>query len=169
MKITLVQAEIHEAIEAYIRSQITVNEGMKIEINLRATRGEEGTTAEIDIFPVEEEPEVQVETSVAGTAVARKPRGPNKPKPSPEQEAPVVTQNKPVLEPVTHSETETAPATNEAVADVPVSDDPEPGSEAALAAEAARTEPVADPEAAPEAPKRQSLFGGLNKANTKND
>ena len=49
MKITINQAEIEEAITKHILSQITVKEGMNINIDLRATRGAEGFQADIDI------------------------------------------------------------------------------------------------------------------------
>jgi hypothetical protein len=51
MRITIVQSEIEEAIRNHILDQITVNEGMEIDIKLRATRGAEGYQADIDIHP----------------------------------------------------------------------------------------------------------------------
>ncbi|QWY83516.1 holliday junction resolvase RusA-like protein [Rhizobium phage RHph_X2_28B] len=51
MQITIVQSEIEAAITAYIKSQITVNENMDVNIELRATRGAEGFQAVIDIVP----------------------------------------------------------------------------------------------------------------------
>lgn len=51
MKITIVETEIHEAIRAHINSQIAVKAGHDITIELRATRGEEGFIANIDISP----------------------------------------------------------------------------------------------------------------------
>ena len=49
MKITINQAEIEAAITAYIMSQVSIKEGQKINIELKATRGAEGYSAEIDI------------------------------------------------------------------------------------------------------------------------
>ncbi|AHC56579.1 hypothetical protein JJJA_0063 [Achromobacter phage JWDelta] len=49
MQITLVQSEIEQALKNYINEQVNVKEGMEIVIVLKATRGEEGTTAVIDI------------------------------------------------------------------------------------------------------------------------
>lgn len=49
MKIQLVQSEIELAISNYIRETITVNDGMSITMELRATRGAEGFQADIDI------------------------------------------------------------------------------------------------------------------------
>lgn len=51
MQITLVQAEIEQALTEYIHRQINVREGMHIEIDLAATRGQQGFTAMIDIVP----------------------------------------------------------------------------------------------------------------------
>lgn len=49
MRITLVQAEIDQAIVNYINSQVNVKDGMSITVDLSATRGENGFTATIDI------------------------------------------------------------------------------------------------------------------------
>lgn len=51
MQITIVQAEIEEAITSYIKSQIAVNEDQEITMDLRAGRGAEGYTATINITP----------------------------------------------------------------------------------------------------------------------
>lgn len=49
MRIIIVQAEIEAAIKAYILTQIAVKEGQEITIDFKATRGEDGATAEINI------------------------------------------------------------------------------------------------------------------------
>lgn len=49
MKIILVQAEIELAIRAYVLTQIAVKEGQDIYIDFKNTRGDDGTTAEINI------------------------------------------------------------------------------------------------------------------------
>lgn len=49
MQITLNQDEIVEAIEAYVRRQITISPSQDIAIDLRAGRGENGFTATLDI------------------------------------------------------------------------------------------------------------------------
>lgn len=49
MQIIIVQSEIETAIRNHILSQITVNEGTEINIDLSATRGAEGFKATIDI------------------------------------------------------------------------------------------------------------------------
>lgn len=51
MKITINQAEIEAAIIAMVSSTMTVNPGNTISVDLRATRGEGGYSAEIDISP----------------------------------------------------------------------------------------------------------------------
>lgn len=51
MQITITQAEIETAIRNYTLALIAVREDMRIDIELRATRGAEGYTAVIDISP----------------------------------------------------------------------------------------------------------------------
>jgi hypothetical protein len=51
MQITIVQTEIEEAIRNRILDQISVREGMRIDIDLKATRGPEGYQAVINIVP----------------------------------------------------------------------------------------------------------------------
>lgn len=53
MQITINQTEIEAAIKAHILSQINIKEGHDISITLKATRGDDGTTAIIDITPSE--------------------------------------------------------------------------------------------------------------------
>lgn len=172
MKITITQPEIHQAIEAFIRGQISINEGMKVEINLRATRGEDGATAEIDIVPDQPEPAPE---PVKATRAPRQPKAttdatspttaPNVGKTSKPLEVAEDTAGKANAN-VARSinDAPTADVAEEAAiidANAPV-DEPEPNSEEALAAEAAATEPEerAQDEAAP---ARTSLFGGLKK------
>ena len=54
MQITIVQSEIEQAIIDHIKTQVSVKEGMAIEVTLRATRGDEGFQAAINIFPESE-------------------------------------------------------------------------------------------------------------------
>lgn len=54
MQIIIAQAEIEQAIINYIHSQINVKDGMSISVDLKATRGDQGTTAIIDIVPTTE-------------------------------------------------------------------------------------------------------------------
>lgn len=51
MRITLNQEEIEEAIEKLILDQVDVPDDIRIDIDLKATRGDEGYTAEIDLLP----------------------------------------------------------------------------------------------------------------------
>ena len=51
MQITITQTEIELAITDYIKSQINVRDGMEIKIDIKATRGDQGMTAMIDIVP----------------------------------------------------------------------------------------------------------------------
>ena len=53
MQITITQAEIETAIRNYTLALIAVREDMRIDIELRATRGAEGYTAVIDINPTD--------------------------------------------------------------------------------------------------------------------
>lgn len=61
MKITLVQAEIEEAIRAFVLSRMSINDGMRLQIDLAATRGSTGFTADVDVVP-------EVETAPLGVA-----------------------------------------------------------------------------------------------------
>lgn len=49
MQITIVQSEIETAIRNYVMEQVNVKEGKRIDIDLKATRGDSGYTAEITI------------------------------------------------------------------------------------------------------------------------
>ena len=49
MQITIAQAEIELAITDFITSQINIREGMRIDVDISATRGVNGFTAIIDI------------------------------------------------------------------------------------------------------------------------
>ena len=49
MKFVLVEAEIKQAIQEYVSKLITVAPGATIDIDVKATRGADGVTAEIDV------------------------------------------------------------------------------------------------------------------------
>lgn len=164
MQLTIVQSEINTAIERFVRSMIKLEDNVRIDIQLRATRGEEGATAIIDIVeataeepardpaPVEPKP-LAIEETVRK---ARKPRTTtpaNEPAPSNERPpadtpsqlvAPAEEEEVPVpagsVEPNEEEEVET-PAASEAVE--------EENEERA-------NEPVAET-------PRQSLFAGLSR------
>ena len=157
MKIQLVQSEIELAISNYIRETITVNEGMVITMELRATRGAEGFQADIDI-------------SRAGTAVvaAETPAA-----------RPAVARAAPKSATVGRLTTQAAqrPAATPAVAQPPAVEpdeqqtpvDSEPQVEEPAKTDDVDAEPAADPVAQPapetEAPKpvARSLFSNLSR------
>jgi hypothetical protein len=57
MRVILIQSEIEQAIKDYVLGQLAVADGMDIAISLKAGRGEEGFTADIDFTKkVEEAP-----------------------------------------------------------------------------------------------------------------
>ena len=134
MQITLVQTEIETAIRNYIHSQIVVKEGMKIDIILKATRGDEGTTAIIDITP-----EGQVPASAASAPVAA---------PVQKKVVPVVAAQTKAAEP--ELEPEPMPEKAEPV-------EAEPCPELADGVAPVEAEPASDPT------PRKSLFGNLSK------
>lgn len=133
MQITIVQSEIEAAIRKYIQEQIVVRDGMKIEIDLRATRGDAGFMATIDIVPEN---------------TAAKPR--TEPPPAPAPRATVATTTKPAA-------TQSAPAPESAEALV-VEADPAP---AQVDEPATTAETMAEAPAPAPAPK--SLFANLKK------
>lgn len=49
MQITLNQAEIMSALDAFVRKQITISDDQKIDIDMKAGRGENGYSAELSI------------------------------------------------------------------------------------------------------------------------
>ena len=69
MQITLVQHEIETALRNYVTSLLNVREGHRIDITLKATRGEDGSTAVIDIVPDNTVAVGQAVISSAATAV----------------------------------------------------------------------------------------------------
>lgn len=74
MQITIVQTEIEEAIRNYILGQISVHENHRIDIDLKATRGEQGFQAVIDIVPNDDKPsgsKAPTATKAAPAAVAK--------------------------------------------------------------------------------------------------
>lgn len=75
MQVTLVQSEIESALTDYVNNIMSVKEGMGISVTFKATRGEEGATAIIDILPVDEKKAVAAEPVKRETA---KSTGPGK-------------------------------------------------------------------------------------------
>lgn len=147
MQITIVQTEIETAIRNYILGQITVRENQRIDIDLKATRGDQGFQAVIDIRPENDGPQ--------GT--------------KPKAAAPAA---KPATAPVTIGK---GPATKAAEAKVETKVEAETVAESKAAAEETaqdNTKAETLPEAteatetnSDEAPKEapRSIFGGLRK------
>lgn len=142
MQITLVQTEIETAIRNYIHSQIVVKDGMKIDIILKATRGDEGTTAIIDITP---ENQATTPTPVVAPALTAIQKKVSTPVP------PIVKVEEPKQEPVAEPEPESVP-----VVDV----DPVPAPKAPTQVDESASEAESDSE---DAAPRKSLFSGLSK------
>lgn len=109
MQITLNQDEIIHAIKSYVCSQINVAEGQDIEIDLKATRGETGFTAVLNIVPAKlntvstpvsaKKASAVVATSTAPKAASGSPFK----KPAPVEEAKA---EEPETEPETESQSE---------------------------------------------------------------
>jgi len=74
MQITIVESEIKQAISDFIQTQISINDDMKITVDLKATRGDSGMQAVIDISPYSEEP-VAAPKKASTASDASKPRG----------------------------------------------------------------------------------------------
>lgn len=162
MQLTLVQVEIEEAIRAYVNEQINVREGMRIDIDLKATRGAEGYQAFIDIVPettvrTQREPEVQQEAEQLQTQAPVQ-----APKAVAKAAAPIATTRRkiaPVVEPeVQIAGAMTAETSNEVEEDTDRAPAQALDAEPDMSAEAGEPTPV--PVAAP-----RSLFGGLTRPN----
>lgn len=139
MQITLIQSEIEQALKNYINDIMSVKDGMEIEIQLKATRGEEGTTAIIDIVP--QKPKAA--------------RGGRSSGEIPAKAEPVKAATAPV-------KAEPAQAVAESVAEAEA-DDAEQVAEQAQEPEAQEPAPVEAEQAPAEEAPRKSLFAGLSK------
>lgn len=138
MQITLIQSEIEQALKNYINDIMSVKDGMEIEIQLKATRGEEGTTAIIDIVP--QKPKAARGGRSSGEI-------PAKAEPVKAAAAPVKADPAPVAESVAEAE----------------ADDAEQVAEQAQEPEALEPAPVEAEQAPAEEAPRKSLFAGLSK------
>lgn len=157
MQIILTENEIKQAIEQFVFKSMNINDDKAIDIDIKATRGADGTTAVIDILDREgETPEpMKQETKDTPAPTKRKP-GP-KPKaekveetPEPEPEEPAETQTQPDFE--EDSEETTAPETTK---EETVEED-----------DGTVVDPVeeeAEKEAPAEPATKKSLFAGLSK------
>ena len=139
MQITLIQSEIEQALKNYINDIMSVKDGMEIEIQLKATRGEEGTTAIIDIVP--QKPKATRGSRTSGEI-------PAKPEPVKAAAAPAKAEPEPVAESVAEAEADDAEQVGEQVIEPEGQEPAQAEPESAVPAE--------------EAP-RKSLFAGLSK------
>lgn len=158
MQIIIVQAEIEEAIEARIREQLVIQEGFRVDIELKATRGEEGYQAMIDIVPANAERKARTEEAPIQTAVT-KAKGttaaPRAPKAVTKAAIPAVAEEPPIsaVAQATELAEDEAPFDNAVdVAAAPI--------EPAVTAEAAVESNEEETPVAP-ATKRPSLFGNM--------
>lgn len=146
MQITLIQSEIEQALKNYINDIMSVKDGMEIEIQLKATRGEEGTTAIIDIVPQKTKPAraARVSGETSGKSDTVRAAAPAKVDPAP---AVAEADPAPVAESVAEAE----------------ADDAEQVAEQAQEPEALEPAPVEAEQAPAEEAPRKSLFAGLSK------
>ena len=145
MQITISEFEIKSAIRTFIHDQIKINPGMKIEIDLKATRGAEGATAIIDIVPDQLTGQM--------TAAVQEPK---------KEKAEPIAEIK-----ATSAKLFTAPKQNAYVVD-PVTEDEEPPITAHVQAQDEHVPPVTEapvlvPDAEVPVPARTSLFSNLKK------
>lgn len=165
MQITINQSEIEAAIRSHILSQINVKDGHEISISLKATRGEDGTTAIIDITPIAETaavsltPVKQAEAEPAQTTAVRQTRKPaakQAVQPEPEVQVQVEPEpskeEEPSFEPDEPCQEPRQPAADDAGA---------PQTDAPAEAQATPAEAEADTPAPTAKPK--SLFAGLSR------
>lgn len=138
MQITLIQSEIEQALKNYINDIMSVKDGMEIEIQLKATRGEEGTTAIIDIVP-------QKPKAARGARVSGETSGKSD-----------------TVRAAAPAKAEPAQAVAESVAEAEA-DDAEQVAEQAQEPEAQEPAPVEAEQAPAEEAPRKSLFAGLSK------
>lgn len=159
MQIIIVQSEIEAAIRNYINSQLNVKDGMRIDIDLSATRGADGFKATIDIVPSTAPTTVTTTKVEEPEAPAAAPAPTPAPSPAPkvtkaEAAFTASTASVKVEEPKGNAEPEVVSTPGAVVTD---------GAAQNASAEPSSTEPVvAEVEAAPAAPAR-SLFAGLKK------
>ena len=141
MQITLIQSEIEQALKNYINDIMSVKDGMEIEIQLKATRGEEGTTAIIDIVP--QKPKAARGGRTSGEVPAKaEPAKAAAPAKAEAAQAVAEADPEPVAESVAEAE----------------ADDAEQ-----VAEQAQEPAPVEAEQAPAEEAPRKSLFAGLNK------
>lgn len=154
MKITIEEVEIKQAIVAHVLSQMNVREGMEVTVELRATRGETGMQANINIVPEGTEtarptpaPVTQLRRTPAPTLVTPAVVS----KPAPIAAAPAPAEDPAPAEPEAEAELDET-----STAELEVEVDQGALAEAETAAQA-EEQPAAPVEGA----KKPSIFGGL--------
>lgn len=157
MQVIIVQAEIETAIRNHILSLVSVNPGMRVDVDIAATRGKDGFSATIDIVPEASEP-----TKKASDAEQEsQPEVAEKKTPGPKPKAKVVFGKKADPEPVQEVVEEIAdPKEEPAPVDATSSDEP------AFEPTETQAEPAqeqAEEEVPPAQPVARSLFGKLTK------
>lgn len=158
MQITINQTEIETAIRNHVLGLIAVRENMRIDIDLKATRKEDGYTAIIDIYP-DDTPEGGEPIETPAPVFKKAP--PVEAKPEPKAEAPkavVEAEAAPVVEVVETSKEE--PVTEE-VAVAPAKKTTTRGLFKKEAAEPKEEAPAVAANESGEAPR--SIFASLKK------
>lgn len=97
MRIQIVQTEMEQAIKDFVLGQLNVNEGMDITVELRAGRGEDGFTADINIVPSQTKKQGTVKRS---TTPAEKPKVEVTREPEESSQEAPVTEETNITEPV---------------------------------------------------------------------
>jgi hypothetical protein len=146
MQITIYQAEIEDAIRTHIHNVVSVKDGHEIKIDLKATRGDTGFQAIIDIEPVVTNGAKPMPTRPAQRVVAAAPAAP-----------------KPVITTADLKRMHEKEAAEEALAEAEAAPEPEAPVEEEALPEAAGVEegeeavPEAAPEAVPQEAQRMPL------------
>lgn len=147
MKIIIEESEIKEAIVAFVQSQVAIQEGQTIAVELKATRGETGNTAEITIASAVEEETVK--------PIIRRPRTKSVvPVTEDKEDAQEATESVPEPEP-----TDPAPEIEESPLNEPQAEDP-----LTVQQETSQTEDPSEQDEQATAPvKTGSLFASLQR------
>lgn len=112
MQITLNQEEILEALETYVRGQIAIADNQKIDIDLKAGRGDNGYSATLDIRNAAPAPKSNATRSVSAPDEEKEPGATALGAPAVEEEAAAAIPNAPAddSEEAPAAETETPAA-----------------------------------------------------------
>jgi hypothetical protein len=147
MQLILTQNDIELALKNYVNSLLTINGDTEITVELKATRGADGSTAIIDILPATKAKTIEAPKEVPAPVTKR-----------------VVTATK--AEVVKDEPPQEVEKSSDPEPSVAVSSDPEPEDEAENVPVTDEPETQdAEAEPAPEAPKKGSLFSGLKRNN----